>query len=642
MAGKQTLPIKITAIDNTQKAFRAVTRGLNGVRKALFSFKAGITAALGAAGLGLLIKQSMQSIDTLGKTASKLGVTTQELQKLRYAAELAGVQTRTTDMAVQRFTRRLAEAANGTGEAKDALKELGIDAAKLTKLPLERQMLALADAFDDVESSGDRVRLAFKLFDSEGVAFVNTLQGGRAELQAMFAEVDNLGIALSTRAVKGVEEANDAFTRLFSVVRGVIDTLVSALAPAFTFLADKAREALIDRIGGDFGNVEKFGKEMAVAIIEFLKGMSRAVIEFANTVIRNMNNVIAMFNDIRRAMSFGVSAEEYQSSIGKIASAFETWREKTMSASDDFQREFLKIEILLDDLRNGAELSSDELMELAKAVKEVGAGGGALGAVTSNLSALIAEAGRKSKKTTGEMLTLGKVSLDLTGAFDELIVALDKTGESTENVERKSAAVSRNFLGVNNALSEGKGPLARYIDSTKDLKGALEGATVSGLNRMEDALTGLVTGTKSASDAFRSMAASIISDLARVYIRSKIIGPLAGMMFGGGGSYSMGASPQTYGLEMRARGGPVTAGQPYLVGEKGPEIVVPGRTSGVIPNGGIGGGGVTVNQTINLTTGVSQTVRAEVLGMLPQIAEAAKGAVLDAKRRGGSYAAAMG
>ena len=54
------------------------------------------------------------------------------------------------------------------------------------------------------------------------------------------------------------------------------------------------------------------------------------------------------------------------------------------------------------------------------------------------------------------------------------------------------------------------------------------------------------------------------------------------------------------------------------------------------------GGGVTVNQTINLTTGVSQTVRAEVLNMLPQIADAAKGAVLDAKRRGGSYAAAMG
>ena len=74
----------------------------------------------------------------------------------------------------------------------------------------------------------------------------------------------------------------------------------------------------------------------------------------------------------------------------------------------------------------------------------------------------------------------------------------------------------------------------------------------------------------------------------------------------------------------------MTAGRPYMVGERGPELFVPGRSGGIVPNGQMGGG-VTVNQTINLTTGVSQTVRAEVLNMLPQIADAAKGAVLDAK-----------
>lgn len=45
------------------------------------------------------------------------------------------------------------------------------------------------------------------------------------------------------------------------------------------------------------------------------------------------------------------------------------------------------------------------------------------------------------------------------------------------------------------------------------------------------------------------------------------------------------------GFEKRAMGGPVTAGTPYLVGEKGPEIVVPGRSGTVIPNNRIGGSG---------------------------------------------------
>jgi hypothetical protein len=48
-------------------------------------------------------------------------------------------------------------------------------------------------------------------------------------------------------------------------------------------------------------------------------------------------------------------------------------------------------------------------------------------------------------------------------------------------------------------------------------------------------------------------------------------------------------------MEGRANGGPVTAGTPYLVGERGPEIVVPGRSGTVIPNNRIGvGGGINV------------------------------------------------
>ena len=89
-------------------------------------------------------------------------------------------------------------------------------------------------------------------------------------------------------------------------------------------------------------------------------------------------------------------------------------------------------------------------------------------------------------------------------------------------------------------------------------------------------------------------------------------------------------------------GGSVAAGKPYMVGEKGAELFIPGGSGTVIPSNQLGGGGVVVNQTVNLSTGVSQTVRAEVMNMLPQIADAAKGAVIDAKRRGGRFGTAFG
>lgn len=56
-----------------------------------------------------------------------------------------------------------------------------------------------------------------------------------------------------------------------------------------------------------------------------------------------------------------------------------------------------------------------------------------------------------------------------------------------------------------------------------------------------------------------------------------------------------------------ADGGSVTSGRPYIVGERGAELFVPNRNGTIVPNDKLGGGSpVIVNQTINLTTGVSQ------------------------------------
>jgi hypothetical protein len=51
---------------------------------------------------------------------------------------------------------------------------------------------------------------------------------------------------------------------------------------------------------------------------------------------------------------------------------------------------------------------------------------------------------------------------------------------------------------------------------------------------------------------------------------------------------------------------------------------------------------VIVQQTINVTTGIQQTVRAEIANMLPAITEAAKAAVADSRMRGGAYSRALG
>jgi hypothetical protein len=117
----------------------------------------------------------------------------------------------------------------------------------------------------------------------------------------------------------------------------------------------------------------------------------------------------------------------------------------------------------------------------------------------------------------------------------------------------------------------------------------------------------------------------------------------------GGGSPVSGGKPSVPVMDSsgsrpmspRAIGGSVQAGQPYMVGERGQEMFVPNQSGAIIPNNKMGGSGVTINQTINISTGVAQTVRAEVANMMPQIAAAAKGAVADARQRGGGYSQAL-
>lgn len=52
-------------------------------------------------------------------------------------------------------------------------------------------------------------------------------------------------------------------------------------------------------------------------------------------------------------------------------------------------------------------------------------------------------------------------------------------------------------------------------------------------------------------------------------------------------------------MQPRANGGPVTSGRPYMVGEQGPELFVPGRSGAIVPNGAGGGVNSVVNVTIN-------------------------------------------
>ena len=157
---------------------------------------------------------------------------------------------------------------------------------------------------------------------------------------------------------------------------------------------------------------------------------------------------------------------------------------------------------------------------------------------------------------------------------------------------------------------------------------------------IESSMMGLVNGTMNVKDAFKSMAAQVVSELYRVLVVQRMVNAATSGMGGGTGGF---LSSMLMGT--RAGGGSVQAGNAYMTGERGRELFVPAQNGRILSPAQTrmagGGEAVTVVQNINISTGVQQTVRAEIKGMMPQIADNAKAAVLDAKRRGGSFGRAM-
>ena len=116
---------------------------------------AAATAALVAAG-GAMIRSGLQTVDAQAKLAQSLGTTVASIQTLERAGELAGVSMSGIEQATKDLTRRLSQAAAGSGPAADALDRLGLSAADLIALPLDQRVGAINAAIEAFVPAGER------------------------------------------------------------------------------------------------------------------------------------------------------------------------------------------------------------------------------------------------------------------------------------------------------------------------------------------------------------------------------------------------------------------------------------------------------------------------------------------------------
>lgn len=522
----QTVQIVIKALDKTKSGFGKATAGLKSLAGKVLNLKTAIIGAVGAGGFGALIKSSIDAGDQLAKTADKLGVTTEALAGLRHAAELTGVSTGTMDMAMQRFTRRAAEAAKGTGEAKGALRELGINAETLTRLPLDEQMNVVADAMQGLDSQADKVRIAMKLFDSEGVALVNTLGGGSEALKAMTAEAEHFGVTLSRTDTAQMEAANDAVTRLQAVFTGLTNQLAVAFAPIITFVADAFRQAALDT--SEFGRI---GQMVASGVVK------------AFGVVRNMIHGVQ------------IVFKTAELSVLQLAAAF---GQKLTPVLDFFIKKY---------------------NDMAESMV-----GGLIGmeAITTTGEQLVGALPAAIAKTELALESLKKSNpgSDLVVSMEAFIVANRKAAESVADVTAAAQGLNGKDISAPTIADRLNDSFTKLHENLPTIQEQMDKMTNTTMKNMSDGLMSVVKGTMSVKDAFKQMAASLIMQAIQLFVIDKITGGFLSF---------------AKGLTGKAIGGSVQSGQPYMVGERGPEMFVPNQSGSIVPNKKMSGGVTVIN-----------------------------------------------
>ena len=202
-------------------------------------------------------------------------------------------------------------------------------------------------------------------------------------------------------------------------------------------------------------------------------------------------------------------------------------------------------------------------------------------------------------------------------AVDALNAALRRRNE----IEEKGRIAKGEIKGE-------KTPAERIDEERKRIQGTLNelmdpvNQLISLANTLGDAFSesfkGLVTGSMTAQEAlanlfqrtadhFIDMAAQMIA----AQIKMKILGIGLSFFGGGGGSTAsqglnisgvqqyvtqpFNAGDFTNAFSGKALGGAVGAGRPYMVGERGPELFVPGAQGNIVPNNAMGSANVVVN-----------------------------------------------
>ena len=662
------LQIKISAKNKTARAFRAVKAGLGGIASAAFSMRTAIGMAAGVAGLGYLVKKSMDATDEMAKMSRAVGVSVETLQRYHHAANLGGLTTKQLNKAVQKFAINIQEVSTGVGMAKDAFEQYGIAATNTdgSLRTVEAVMDDVADAMAGITNKTALAAFAYDMFGGRGSAMVNVLKDGKEALRDAMREADKLGLVMSTKTVQGVEDANDAITRFTSYLGVVFNRVVANLAPTIQTATDALREFVEMKIN-KAGGIAEFAKNIAISVLEATKSIISGFNMVINSVISLANKLnfvsdiwAKLFGDQRMTKDVKKEIDRISDSIVATVISSEKWYGVTKQGAKEAilgyraQQEELENLIATGQTYTPAKnvslidltATDDAIDGLLLQLNRVDMGDTTIKAATVDNSSNNARI--ELEKKTSAILRAARLD-----HFASIQMSQTRfQAHQVENEKKANEKILRMAHGLHGTLRNVQEKTAMEEAAANDYK-IRQAYTLYGVYRtvgektqtvweetadniksaydaISDSITNTLTDLLVDGGNWGDAMKSIINDVYKEFIRKQISQPLVNA-----GSNAMGSffnnifSPVPAGVTgPRAMGGPVGANKSFLVGESGPEIFTPSSNGQITANGA-------ESQPVNITYNIKSWDSRDTMTTLQQNAPQIVGIIQEAFQKRG-------
>ena len=343
-------------------------------------------AAAGAAAVGGLaagVNSAIDAADDMSKAASKIGIPTEELSRLKYAADLSGVSFEGLQTSVGRLSRNMQDAAKGVGQGAEAFAALGIsvtnaDGSLRSSSDVMREM---ADRFAAMPDGAEKTALAMQLMGRSGADMIPLLNGGADALGKLMAEADTFGQVFSAEMGQQAEVFNDNLSRLrgaFAALSAdVAEKLLPTLVKFTNWLVENGPQISAFVVKGveDFA---RLGAEVGAAINQ--------IVTVLQTVDARFQAAMAAIDRFHQSVTTGMqqAAAAVRNGVLEMEAALVGLRDRFLQAGHDL------IDGLVEGIRGSLSNAASAVRDAARLI--IQSAQGALG--IQSPSTVFAEIGR--------------------------------------------------------------------------------------------------------------------------------------------------------------------------------------------------------------------------------------------------------